>query len=75
MYIAYYLWQKKVRSFTSLSSFPKKYLRLPAFTSFDSIHTVCTSIQCHKNLPKKFLGYEVICEKHETFSPQVISNI
>ena len=31
--------------------------------------------QCHKNLPKKFCGCQVIRKKRETFSPQITSNI
>ena len=42
-------------------------LRLPAFTSFHSIHM--------QKSPKNFCSCKVICKKCETFSLQIIRNI
>ena len=58
---------KKFCCFTSSSSFPKKASQLPAFMS-------CVNSLLQK-FARKFHGCKVICEKCETFSLQIISNI
>ena len=72
--ILLFICSEKVSLLTFLPLFPEKLSWLTAFTVFICI-TPCLKHNVTKICQKKFRGCQIICEKCETFSPQIKSNI